>query len=69
MLPKAYRWVGEMEEIAGFVGVNEGKVYEGMAQLYRRIENSVKNDGDGEGDVGVLQSFVRDAKAVLEKDS
>ncbi|TDL22646.1 6-phosphogluconate dehydrogenase C-terminal domain-like protein [Rickenella mellea] len=69
MLPKAYRWVGEMEEIAGFVGDNEGRVYEGMAQLYRRIENSVKNDGEGEGDVGVLQSFVRDAKAVLEKGS
>lgn len=34
MLPKAYRWIGEMEEIAGFVGEGEGDIYHGVAKLY-----------------------------------
>ena len=32
---QAYRWVGEMEEIAGFVGEGEGEIYHGIAKLYR----------------------------------
>lgn len=36
MLPKAYRWVGEMEEISDFVGDNEGLIHKGIAQLYAR---------------------------------
>lgn len=67
MLPKAYRWVGEMEEIAGFVGEGEGDVYKGMAQLYRRMEKSVEKDGKGEGDTGVLEAFVEEAKKVIEE--
>lgn len=35
MLPKAYRWVGEMEEIAGFV--EEGNIYH---EVYGRVERS-----------------------------
>lgn len=37
MLPKAYRWVGE------------GKIHEGMARLYERIEGSVEGDAGREG--------------------
>ncbi|KAJ6497826.1 6-phosphogluconate dehydrogenase C-terminal domain-like protein [Mycena sanguinolenta] len=59
MVPKAYRWVGEMEEIAGFVGEGEGDIYHGMAKLYSRIEESVKTDGK---DVDVLHRFVAEAK-------
>ncbi|KAF8893931.1 hypothetical protein BD779DRAFT_1504313 [Infundibulicybe gibba] len=43
MLPKAYRFVGEMKEIAGFVGGDEGETYEGLSKLY---ENIAGNKGD-----------------------
>ena len=53
MAPKAYRWVGEMEEISEYVGENEGDIHEGMANLYRRVENSLKQDGREAGDVSI----------------
>ena len=62
MFPKAYRWVGEMEEISEFVGEGEGEIHRGLANLYRRIEGSL-GDGDVGGDVGVLTQFVAEAKA------
>ena len=39
MYSKAYRWVAEMEEIAGFVGEDEAghKIFSGAANLYERI--------------------------------
>ncbi|WP_250526528.1 NAD(P)-dependent oxidoreductase [Caballeronia sp. GAWG2-1] len=39
MPPKAYRWVAEMEEIAGFIGDEhaEHRIYEGAAGLYERL--------------------------------
>jgi 3-hydroxyisobutyrate dehydrogenase-like beta-hydroxyacid dehydrogenase len=39
MYSKAYRWVAEMEEIAGFVGDDEAarEMFEGTARLYERI--------------------------------
>jgi putative dehydrogenase len=39
MYGKAYRWVAEMHEIAGFLGegAGSGQIYEGMAQLYESI--------------------------------
>ena len=40
MIPKAYRWVGEMEEIAGFVGGKEANIYQGMAGIYERVERA-----------------------------
>ena len=57
MLPKAYRWVPEMREIADFIGTDlpESQIYEGMATLYRRIAA----DLDGEKSLtGVLDSFL-----------
>lgn len=69
MVPKAYRWVGEMEEIAGFVGGGEGDLYKGLAQLYRRIEGSLKTDGRTKGDIGTLLKLAEDAKAKLEEKS
>ncbi|KIJ19118.1 hypothetical protein PAXINDRAFT_175099 [Paxillus involutus ATCC 200175] len=59
MLPRAYRWVGEMEEIADFVGGKEGDVYRGLAEVYERVGKSL--DGD-QADVDVLKKFVEDAK-------
>ncbi|KAF7362105.1 NAD-binding phosphogluconate dehydrogenase-like protein [Mycena venus] len=63
MVPKAYRWVGEMEEISGFVGEGEGDIYRGLAQLYSRIERSGKEDGK---DLEVLAKFVAEAKKKTE---
>jgi putative dehydrogenase len=39
MPPKAYRWVAEMQEIAGFVGDDPaaGELYEGAAEFYERF--------------------------------
>jgi 3-hydroxyisobutyrate dehydrogenase-like beta-hydroxyacid dehydrogenase len=39
MPPKAYRWVAEMQEIAGFVGDDPaaGDLYEGAAEFYERF--------------------------------
>ncbi len=39
MIPKAYRWVGEMEEIARCfdeVGL-PGATFQGIAEVYRRV--------------------------------
>ncbi|KAI0633639.1 6-phosphogluconate dehydrogenase C-terminal domain-like protein [Trametes polyzona] len=62
MLPKAYRWVGEMEEISAFVheGLGEGEahVHHGFAHLYDRVTKALP-DGD---DVVVLKKFAEDAK-------
>lgn len=64
MLPKAYRWVGEMEEIGKFVGGKEGDIYRGLARIYERVEKSL--DGD-QADVEVLKKFVEDAKRTQKK--
>jgi hypothetical protein len=47
MLPKAWRWVAEMREIAAYLEADSGAalIFEGMAQLYDRIAADV--DGDG----------------------
>ncbi len=39
MFSKAYRWVAEMEEIAGFAGTGraEHEIYAAIAQLYKRL--------------------------------
>lgn len=50
MPPKAYRWIAEMHEIAGFVGEDPAahELYEGAAHFYERIaedfESGVKNE-------------------------
>ncbi|KAJ8497140.1 hypothetical protein ONZ51_g681 [Trametes cubensis] len=67
MLPKAYRWVGEMEEISSFVrdglGDGEAHIHHGFAHLYDRIEKALP---EGE-DIKVLKKFVEDAKGVARK--
>ncbi|KAH9485198.1 hypothetical protein JR316_0002105 [Psilocybe cubensis] len=59
MIPKAYRWVGEMEEIAGFVGGGEGNIYHGLSKIYERVEESIEGD---QTDVETLKAFVAEAK-------
>ncbi|KAK1225279.1 hypothetical protein PQX77_011798 [Marasmius sp. AFHP31] len=59
MLPKAYRWVGEMEEIAGFIESPESETYRGISKLYERIERSL-NENDEGGDIAVLRRFAEE---------
>ena len=49
MPPKAYRWIAEMHEIAGFVGDDPAakELYEGAAHFYERIAEDF--DGGQEG--------------------
>ncbi|MDI4232295.1 DUF1932 domain-containing protein [Bradyrhizobium sp. Arg237L] len=56
MVPKAYRWVAEMREIAAFLGPDHpaNLVYEGFARLFEHIAA----DANGEGtDVAKLRAF------------
>jgi L-threonate 2-dehydrogenase len=57
MPPKAYRWVAEMHEIAGFVGEDPTahELYEGAAHFYERIAEDF--DGDKK-DVAALTDFL-----------
>ncbi|CCD97582.1 conserved hypothetical protein [Bradyrhizobium sp. STM 3809] len=47
MLPKAYRWVAEMREIAGFLGPDHpaALIYEGFARLFEHIATDVQGEG------------------------
>jgi L-threonate 2-dehydrogenase len=57
MPPKAYRWIAEMHEIAGFVGEDESarELYEGAAHFYEHIAQDF--DGDKK-DVDALAKFL-----------
>jgi putative dehydrogenase len=57
MPPKAYRWVAEMHEIAGFVGEDPTahELYEGAAHFYERLAEDF--DGDKK-DVNALTEFL-----------
>jgi L-threonate 2-dehydrogenase len=57
MPPKAYRWIAEMHEIAGFVGDDPAakELYEGAAHFYERI--AADFDGD-KNDVTALTEFL-----------
>jgi 3-hydroxyisobutyrate dehydrogenase-like beta-hydroxyacid dehydrogenase len=54
MYSKAYRFAGEMEEIAAFIGEGrpEAEIYRGMAGLYERIAADVAGEGREIGAIG-----------------
>lgn len=57
MLPKAYRWAGEMDEIAAFVGAGEAAaIYHGLAQLFARIAHDLATT---KAEADALESFVQ----------
>jgi L-threonate 2-dehydrogenase len=60
MLPKAYRWVAEMEEIAEFLGGEDlgSPIYTGAARLYERIAREFA-DGDSEDQLAAMLSFCK----------
>jgi putative dehydrogenase len=47
MLPKAYRWVAEMQQIAEFVGApaDGAEIYQGAALLFERIADEIDRRG------------------------
>ena len=57
MPPKAYRWVAEMHEIAGFVGEDPTahELYEGAAHFYEHIAEDFDKD---QKDVAALMAFL-----------
>jgi putative dehydrogenase len=57
MPPKAYRWIAEMHEIAGFVGEDPTahELYEGAAHFYERIAEDFEGD---KKDTAALQAFL-----------
>jgi hypothetical protein len=62
MLPKAYRWSGEMEEIAVFLGADKSAlIYQGLAQLYERLAQDLRT---GKADAAALEAFFKIARPV-----
>jgi 3-hydroxyisobutyrate dehydrogenase-like beta-hydroxyacid dehydrogenase len=60
MFPKAYRWVAEMEEIAGFTGSEaEREMYEAIAALYERL---AQDQEGAKNEIGALAAFFPPAK-------
>jgi len=61
MPPKAYRWVAEMQEIAGFVGDDPAArdLYEGAAEFYERF---AEDFADGGKEAKALAGFLGKAK-------
>jgi len=57
MPPKAYRWVAEMHEIAGFVGADAAahELYEGAAHFYEEIAADYATE---KKDVAALADFL-----------
>ncbi|HEX2215400.1 MAG TPA: DUF1932 domain-containing protein [Xanthobacteraceae bacterium] len=63
MFSKAYRWVGEMEEIAQFYERNgERAAFEGIAALYERL---AQDQAGPQAEIDVLAKFF--AQATAEK--
>lgn len=67
MIPKAYRWIGEMKEIASQVNGPEGDIYLGLAELYQRVQEALEKNGRDDGDVKILLDFAKRAKELSEK--
>ena len=58
MYSKAYRWVAEMEEIAGFTGeaASGGKIFAGAAEFYQRI---AEDFATGKRETGAIDDFLK----------
>jgi L-threonate 2-dehydrogenase len=57
MMPKAYRWVAEMEEIAAFAGTDGARaIYSGAAEIYRRI---AEDERGARTEIAALEAFLK----------
>jgi 3-hydroxyisobutyrate dehydrogenase-like beta-hydroxyacid dehydrogenase len=61
MIPKSYRWVAEMREIAGFLGEGHpaALIYEGFARLFEHIATDAQGAGT---DGALLVAFAESCK-------
>jgi hypothetical protein len=61
MFGKAYRWVAEMEEIAGFVGEDKAgnQIFDGATALYERIAEDFES---ARRETGALTTFLDQGK-------
>jgi 3-hydroxyisobutyrate dehydrogenase-like beta-hydroxyacid dehydrogenase len=61
MIPKAYRWVGEMREIAEFVAEDTAAeaIFSGASRLYDRVARDAAANGD---EVAALRGFFQEKK-------
>lgn len=61
MIPKAYRWVAEMHEIAGFLGADHpaSQIYQGFARWFEHIAEDAKGEG---ADAALLRAFAGHSK-------
>ena len=65
MLPKAYRWVAEMREIAGFLGPDDpaSLIFEGCARLFEHIAKAKESGGE---DIARIIAFAEAGRARVE---
>jgi L-threonate 2-dehydrogenase len=56
MLPKAYRWVAEMQEVGVFAGREPAAIYQAVAAFYERI---ARDEAGGNVDTAALTAFIR----------
>lgn len=57
MVPKAYRWVAEMDEIAAFAGADGARaIYTGAAEVYRRI---AEDERGPRTEIAALEAFLK----------
>ncbi len=76
MPPKAYRWVGEMEEIAAtFEGVGlTPKIFQGAADMYRLVETTAigketpENRDTSRDGMGVIAAIAKEMEQETERD-
>ena len=60
MFSKAERWAPELDEIASYAQrEGDAEIFSGMARLYERIADDLKNAGEETGD---LNDFFRKAQ-------
>jgi len=66
MYSKAYRWVAELEEIAGFVGEerDEHAMLDAAARFYERIAEDLEG---GKKEVGALEQFLKTDRSDLRR--
>ncbi|KAG2127700.1 hypothetical protein DEU56DRAFT_527724 [Suillus clintonianus] len=62
-IPKAYRFVAEMEGLAEFVGGGEANVFKGFARVFERVSGSLEGDG---ADIETLRRGVEKALELQE---
>jgi 3-hydroxyisobutyrate dehydrogenase-like beta-hydroxyacid dehydrogenase len=65
MYSKAYRWVAEMDEIAGFVGDDPAahEILSGMARLYERLAQDYAGD---KHEIAALEAFLGRPKGAVK---